>query len=168
MSPDRTQFHLVRAGLVLAMDNEFDLAGNLIIEAWNKNPNRILQDWELFPELVYANAFCSEIYTNFAYFREGLKCFLEKDFHPAIENFLQFYLEYPYDPLPLWFIAKAYDSLDETSRADFFWRNVFMSAPILPLGWHPSYESAVVTLDNNALSFAKRREEKLGIINDDL
>ncbi len=163
---DRTGFHLVRTGLVLAMNRKFSVAKDLITEAWNKNPNRIVEDCKFFSELVSEDFFENNV--SLALFREGLKCYLEKDFTLAVDSFLQISFENPEDPLPYWFLAKAYDNLSNTTQADFFWRGVFNLEPILPIGWHLSYEPAVITLDRDALTLARQREDRLGIVTDEL
>ncbi|MCX8064856.1 MAG: hypothetical protein N3G21_06750, partial [Candidatus Hydrogenedentes bacterium] len=134
---DRTQFHFIRTALVVAEKNKYFTAGELIMSAWDRNPNRILEDYKFFSDMGYYLETNGEDAT--AYLWEGVKCFLENDFETARSIFLDLSVVFPNDPLTYWLLARVYEKLNDVSKADWFWRKVFICSPILPLGWHLLY-----------------------------
>ncbi|MCX8066100.1 MAG: hypothetical protein N3G21_13185, partial [Candidatus Hydrogenedentes bacterium] len=75
---------------------------------------------------------------------------------------------FPNDPLTYWLLARVYEKLNDVSKADWFWRKVFICSPILPLGWHLLYDPCVRTLDLEGLTICERRESNLGIVIDNI
>lgn len=164
---DRTQFHLVRTSLALSRIGNYYTAGKLLNLAWNRNPNRIIEDYKLLSE-IDSSILTSYLDLGIATLFEGVKCFSEGDFGFTRKLFLDLCSLFPNDPLPYWFLANLSEKSGDKNEADEYWRKVFICSPILPLGWHILYEPAVITLDPHTLSLAEKREKELDIITENI
>lgn len=170
---DRTLFHFIRCAIELARHKKYKQAGYLLKSAWERNPNLIIQTYEVFSSTVNFERECrlldsANLKNLPVLFWNGVKCFSEYDFAGAIIYFSELVNKYDTEPLFWWFFAQTYENLSQIDEANWGWTILFHLQPVLPLGWHFIYHPSAITCNKTAVESAFHRAEILQIITEHL
>ncbi len=171
---DRTLFHFIRCAIELAKHKKHKQAGYLLKSAWERNPNLIIQTYEVFSPAVNFERECRLLDSANSkkdltvLFWNGVKCFSEHDYVGAIPYFSELVNKYDTEPLFWWFLAQTCDKISRIDEANWSWTMLFHLQPVLPLGWHFIYHPSAITCDKTAVENAFRRAEILQIVTEHL
>lgn len=171
---DRTAFHFIRCAIELAKHKKYRQAEYLLQNAWEQNPNLIIQTYEGFYPIIIFERECRFLdYTTSkkdlsVLLWNGVKCFSEHDYAGAISYFSELVNKNDTEPLFWWFFAQTCDRLSRIDEANWGWTMLFHLQPVLPLGWHFIYHPSAITCNKTEVKSAFHRAENLQILTEHL